>query len=118
MKEPTQAEIKENKKKMVLEYLEIVPVYKWAAKYVLKSEDTLKAWRDEDTEFADACEARISEFVRRTIKRTKPEFQLERLLKDDFSQRSEVGGPGGGPIHVVITDYGVDPSLEDITKER
>lgn len=115
MKEPTRAEIKENKKAIVLDYLEIVPVYKWAAKYVMITDDTLKAWRDEDPAFSDACEARISEFVKRTIKRTKPEFQLERLLKDDFSQRSEVGGIGGGPIHVVITDYGVDitPTEED-----
>lgn len=92
-------------KEMYLEYLEQIPVHKWASKYVQKSEDTMKKWRDDDPAFADACEAKISEFVRRTAKRARPEFQLERLLKDDFSQRTEVTGKDGEPLNINMVDY-------------
>src|ERR1044072_3181204 len=85
-------------KEMYLEYLEDIPVHKWASKYCRISEDTSKRWRDEDKEFADECEVRIYAFVRRTSKRAKPEFQLERLLKDDFAQRSELTGKGGSQL--------------------
>lgn len=86
---------KDQKKEAILTYLEFAPIYKYAAKSVGITDDTLKAWRDADKKFSDACEARISEFVRRTVKKTRPEFQLERLLKDDFSQRTELTGKDG-----------------------
>lgn len=93
--------IKAHKKEMVLEYLESIPVYKWAAKSVMISQDTLKDWRKEDKEFDDACEAKISEFVRKTARRAKPEFQLERLLKDDFAQRTELTGKDGETLIII-----------------
>lgn len=95
-------ERQEQKKQGVLAYLEFAPIYKFAAKAVGISEDTLKKWRDEDQEFADLCEAKIAEFVKRTVKRTKPEFQLERMLKDDFSQRSELTGKDGKDLPTPI----------------
>ena len=61
----------------------------------MKNEDTIIHWRNEDKDFADKCEAKISEFVKRTVRKTKPEFQLERLLRDDFSQRTELTGKDG-----------------------
>lgn len=83
-------------------YLEEVPKHKFACKSVKISEDTGKRWRNEDQDFADLCEAKISEWVRKTLKRTKPEFQLERLLRDDFAQRSEITGDKDKPFPVPI----------------
>ena len=71
-------------------YLEDVPKHKWASKAVRISEDTSKRWRDEDKDFADRCEQVLSSWVRKNLKKSKPEFQLERLLKDDFSEKKEV----------------------------
>lgn len=90
--------IKEN----YLLYLEEVPKHKFACKSVKISKDTGKRWRNEDQDFADLCEAKISEWVRKTLKRTKPEFQLERLLRDDFAQRSEITGDKDKPFPVPI----------------
>lgn len=95
-------EDKAHRKEMVIEYLRDVPVYKWAAKFVKIDQDTLKAWRDEDTEFSDKCELAMSEFVKKTIRKTKPEFQLERMLKDDFSQRLENTGKDGKDLPTPI----------------
>ncbi len=83
-------------------YLEEVPKHKFACKAVKISEDTGKRWRDEDGNFADQCEARIALWVKKTLKRTKPEFQLERLLRDDFAQRSEITGKVGKELPIPI----------------
>lgn len=93
---------KEQKKLAVVSYLEYAPVYKFAAMSVGISEDTLKNWRDEDQEFADQCKSKIAEFVKRTVKRTRPEFQLERLLRDDFAQRQELTGKEGKDLPAPI----------------
>jgi hypothetical protein len=81
-----------NIKNAFLEYLLEVPSYKFASKAIKKSVDTTKNWRDEDSDFADRCEAAIAEWVKKTLKRTKPEYQLERLLREDFSPRQEFVG--------------------------
>lgn len=88
-------------KKQYLLYLEEVPKHKFACKAVKISEDSGKRWRKEDKDFADQCEARIAVWVRKTLKRTKPEFQLERLLRDDFSERSEITGDENLPIPIL-----------------
>lgn len=77
-------------KREYLLYLADVPKHKWASKAVRIDEDTSKRWRDADPDFADQCEQVLSEWVRKNLKKSKPEFQLERLLKDDFSEKKEV----------------------------
>jgi len=89
-------------KESYLLYLEEVPKHKFACKAAKISEDTGKRWRDEDSDFADLCEAKIAIWVRKTLKRTKPEFQLERLLREDFSQRAEFTGSEGKPLPTPI----------------
>ena len=71
-------------------YLEEVPKHKFACKAVKISEDTSKRWRDEDIDFADECEAKIAAWVKKMIKRTRPEYQLERLLREDFAPSSAI----------------------------
>jgi len=101
---------KEQKKEMILDYLGTVPMYKFAAHSVLISRDTLDEWRKEDQEFARRCEAQISGFVTRTLRKTKPEFQLERAMRDDFVYRQELTGKDGkdlpAPILGAITTNG------------
>ncbi len=82
-------------KNQYVNYLKEVPSHKFASKAIGKDADTTRAWRKEDTEFSARCEAALAEFVRKTLKRTKPEFALERLLKEDFSERSEFTGAEG-----------------------
>ena len=77
------------KKELYILYLEDVPKHKWACKAVGISDDTSKRWRDEDSDFADACEIALSSWVRRNVKKSSPEFQLERLLSEDFKERKD-----------------------------
>jgi hypothetical protein len=78
------------KKQLYVLYLEDVPKHKWACKAVGISDDTSKRWRDEDPDFADACEIALSSWVRRNVKKSSPEFQLERLLAEDFKERKDI----------------------------
>lgn len=99
-------------KKQYLLYLEEVPKHKFAFKAGKISKDSGKRWRNEDKDFADQCEAKISEWVRKTLKRTKPEFQLERLLRDDFAQRTEITGNEDKPLPVpIMGDPLADPVI-------
>lgn len=88
-------------KKQYLLYLEEVPKHRFACMAVKISTDTGKRWRSEDKNFAELCEAKIAVWVRKTLKRTKPEFQLERLLRDDFSERTEITGEESRPIPIL-----------------
>jgi len=72
------------KKEAYLSYLENVPIHKWACKAVMISQSTSERWREEDKDFADMCEAKISSWVGRTLKQAKAEFKLERIMREDF----------------------------------
>lgn len=72
------------KKEAYLSYLENVPIHKWACKAVMISQSTSERWREEDKDFADMCEAKISSWVGKTLKQAKAEFKLERIMRQDF----------------------------------
>lgn len=106
-------------KEKYLLYLEDVPKHKWACKAVKISEDTSKRWRDEDEDFADQCESRISAWVKKTLKKSRPEFQLERLMRDDFSEHSTVEHTGKLVIldNNEISKRAADSGVDESTKE-
>lgn len=111
----------EEKKVAILAYLTDVPVYRWAAKSVGISEDTLQNWRKEDAGFSAQCEANIAEFVKRTSRRAKPEFQLERLLPKDFRQQVDITSgdkPIQAPILGGITKDDLQPNNSDPETEQ
>ena len=80
----------EEVKKNVLIILERFPFYKYAASINRISEDTLKAWRDEDIEFSDACEAARSTGIMKIGGRATPEFLLKNAEPSVFKDKKEV----------------------------
>jgi hypothetical protein len=86
-------------KEKYLLYLEDVPKHKWASKACRINENTSKRWRDDDPDFADRCEEALSKWVHKNVKKSSPEFQLERLLADDFKERKDVTS-GDKPIPI------------------
>jgi len=71
-------------------YFEDVPVQKYAAEAIAKSEDTIIRWRQQDPAFADAIQRAKAGWIRKRVLATKAEFALERLEKSVFSQSSEL----------------------------
>lgn len=97
MKEDKNKELK----KMYVDYLTQVPSHKFASMSIGKDRKTTLDWRDKDEEFSTACDTAIASFVNKTTKRTRPEFQLERLLREDFGQSVDLTS-GNKPLPTPI----------------
>lgn len=83
--ETDKEEIARLKEEYIAFYKEL-PMQKYAAKAIMRSVDTVQLWAREDPDFSAKVELAKAEYVRSTVKRTKPEFRLERLhdIRDDF----------------------------------
>jgi len=103
MKKETQVEKIARLKDEFIKYLSAVPMYKFASMSIGRTEDCTRIWRETDVDFSIRCEAAKAEFVGRTAKKTKPEFQLERMFKDDFAELKKLGNPDGSPLQFTIT---------------
>ncbi len=64
--------------------------YRLISRSVGISEDTLKIWRDNDTEFSEQLEQSRVRFIDKHMKQARPEFLLERLEPEIFKERKEV----------------------------
>lgn len=108
-------------KRLVISYYAEIPIYKHAAAFAGISEDTLALWRKEDTEFADRLEKARAEFVRRYGKRSRPEFLLERLDKDNFAEKKTVTLEFD-PAKKLLEEFGLlegnDEKLEDKPRQH
>jgi hypothetical protein len=92
----TSDEIREEKKKIFLDYYADVPVQKIAASYINISEETIIRWKKEDLDFANQIEFLGGEWIRKNVKEVKSkEWLLERLFRQHFSERKEITGADG-----------------------
>jgi len=92
-------------KKSAIEYVKDSGYWKVRlAKYLRISVDTLDRRLKRDKGFADDLEAAESDFIRKTIKRAKPEFILRSKYKDEFPENNfdPGAGQGGEELEAVI----------------
>ena len=86
-----------------LEYYRTLPVQKLAGEYIGKSENTIIRWKDADDDFANQMSHAKAEWAKaREGKVKSEEWLLERVLKDHFSQRSELTGKDGKDLPAPI----------------
>lgn len=95
-------QIAESKAKF-LEYFAEVPIQKYAAAYIGKSEDTIHDWKTKDSNFADQIEIAKANYLRKQLKGVRSkEWIIERLFKDHFAQRQELTGKDGKDLPTPI----------------
>lgn len=94
-----------------IEYYKDLPVKRYAAGYIGKSEDTVARWLEEDTDFADRVTKAKSEWAKSRARKTMPQFQLERLDKEIWAERKELTGEGGKELTFKIINYGEDTTI-------
>lgn len=83
-------------KEKYLEYYRKVPMQKFAAAYIGKSEETIIRWRKADADFDNCVSLAKANFVSEKINKIRSnEWILERVIKGDFSPRQEYTGAGG-----------------------
>lgn len=105
-------------KQKFLEYFKQLPVQKLAAAHIGKDEDTITRWKKEDGDFADQIEQAKAEWALKNVKDVKSkEWLLERLMKDHFSQRTELTGKEGEPLHGELTDKQLDERIKAKLKQ-
>lgn len=63
--------------------------YKLIARATGITDETLKAYRDDDPDFSQQLEQARTRFLNKRMKVAKPEFLLERLEPELFKQRTE-----------------------------
>jgi len=107
----TKADIAALKEKYLWYYRDC-PIQKYAAQSIRRDMDTIIRWRDEDPGFAEAIKEAESEFVRKNLLKTKADWRLERILKSEFAQRTELTGADGEKLEglvVIKTEGGSTP---------
>lgn len=75
--------------------------YKLIARAAGITDDTLKKYRDEDSEFSEQLEQARTRFIRKNMKNAKPEFLLERLEPELFKERKEWEGNLNGEVSFI-----------------
>lgn len=70
--------------------------YKLIGRAVGLTDETLKAWRDDDPEFSHQIEQARTRFLSKQMRKARPEFLLERLDPEIFKQRTESDLTSGG----------------------
>lgn len=83
----------DQRKEMVIEYFEQVPIQKYAAEYAGVHEDTVTNWKKEDSDFSDRLLQARARFLRKKLKKAKPEFSAERLFPE-LRERKEIEHSG------------------------
>ncbi len=76
---------KELKEKYLIYYRKL-PVQRLAAASIGRSEDTIIAWRKDDSDFSEQTEAARAEWAMANyVKVRDPQWLLERITRDSFS---------------------------------
>lgn len=97
--EKKRRETKEN----IIVFLERFPFWKYAAQANGISEDTLKNWRDADTEFADRCEASRIRGLMMYAKKASPDFMLACAEPEVFGKNGSARNEDRKPL-IIIKD--------------
>jgi len=98
-------------KDKAVEYYRRLPVKKLAAAKVGRSYDAFNEWEKNDAIFARRLQEAKADFALKQVESRKmtPQFALERIFKEEFSQRTELTGPDGGPIQVEKATFSLLP---------
>lgn len=83
--------------------------FKLISRAVGVDEDTLLNWRTTDSDFSVQLEQARTEFLRRNMKKARPEFLLERLDPEIFKERKDITS-GDEPLKGATIVFEDDPS--------
>jgi len=79
------------KKELFLTYYRQLPIQKLGAGFIAVDEDTITNWKKEDQEFSDAIAKAKSDWALDKVGKVRSkEWLLERIMKDQFSPKSEI----------------------------
>lgn len=77
-------------KREFLKYYRFLPIQKLAAEFIGKCEDTITDWKRKDKKFSDQIGMAKSEWALEKSRKVRPEWLLERIMKEHFAEKTEV----------------------------
>ena len=83
---------------------EAVYHYRLIGRAIGRGEDALADWRADDKEFSARLEEARFRFLNKQIRKSKPEFLLERLEPDVFKQRTDITS-GDRPLPTALVEF-------------
>lgn len=79
-----------------LEYYRDLPLQNLAADSIGRDDDTISRWKAKDSEFAEQIRIAKADWAKKNVKGVRSkEWLLERVMRDNFAQRTEVTGKDG-----------------------
>lgn len=92
-----------------IEYYKQLPHKTLAAASVGRDVDTILRWEKDDEDFAEQVQLAKANWAKAKVKRIRDEkWLLERVLKHEFAQRTELTGEDGGPVVIKLVKYTKD----------
>lgn len=86
-----------------LEYYRELPIIRLASASIGRHEDTVHIWKKNDSEFSEQIEKAKAAWTMANVKVVRDKkWLLERIMRDDFAQRTEHTGAGGKDLPVPI----------------
>lgn len=79
-----------NAKDRFIFYFQDVPVQKYAAMYIGRTEQTIINWMKEDEDFFNRVQTARAEWIKKKAIKVRAEFALERLEKDIWAERKTI----------------------------
>lgn len=79
-----------NAKERFIFYFQDVPVQKYAAMYIGRTEQTIINWLKDDEDFFNRVQIAKAEWVKKKAIKVRAEFALERLEKDVWAERKTI----------------------------
>ena len=105
-------------KQEYIEYYEEVPVQKYAAMAIGRTEETIINWRRDDEDFSNQVDQAKAKWVKKNVAKSKAEFALERLERDIFAPpKQQLEHSGSDPIKILVEKYGIKEELENDRKD-
>lgn len=81
---------KKFKKEQMIAIADSLFHYKWIAKSVGITDETLKDWRDEDEEFSHGLEEARTRFIKNNMRKAKPDFLLQTADRQIFGDKKQL----------------------------
>lgn len=102
-----------------LEYYRHLPIQKFAAEAIGKSEDTICDWKNKDKNFANHLGIAKSEWVLEKVGKVKSaEWLLERIMSNYFKEKVGINSNISGEIISKFSKEQISKIAERITKRN
>lgn len=91
-------------KERYIAYYRICPIQKYAAMSIGRTVQTVIEWKDKDEVFFNKIQEADADFVKANLMKTKADWKLERIKREDFGQSVDITS-GGEKLSINVVSF-------------